>query len=416
MRSSLSAATVILSALQLVSAQTFTECDPTKKTCPANPGLGGTVESDFTKGKNDAWTYADGTTVKYDPKLGATFAITKSEAPTMAFSKYIMFGKVTVTMRAAPGAGIVSSFILESADLDEIDWEWVGAVPGDAQTNFFGKGNTTSYDRGAHHAMSAAVSDFHTYEIDWNKDAIKWSIDGSLVRTLPYSSPLALGGQNYPQTPMKVKMGSWIGCASKEAAADPKTQGTCEWASGPADFSQAPFNMYVQKVTIQDYGCGGDYTYSDMTGSYQSIKSSGKCDGNANTVVSSSESVAAVTGVATGSVTSKGSSVTTSVSTTASSKASGSASASGKFVTSAESGKASATGGAAGNSGSNSTTLASVSSTGNASPVPTGTGSATTSGAVASQSASAATKPAHKYGYLDMGVIALGLGLGYFVM
>lgn len=400
MRSSLSAATVFLSALQLVSAQTFTQCDPTKKTCPANPGLGGTYESDFTKGKNSAWTYADETTINYDPNLGAVFTITKTEAPTMAFSKYIMFGKVTVTMRAAPGAGIVSSFILESADLDEIDWEWIGAVPNDAQSNFFGKGNTTSYDRGAHHAMSEAVADFHTYEIDWNKDAIKWSIDGSLVRTLPYNSPLALGGQNYPQTPMQVKMGSWVGCASQAAASDPKTEGTCQWASGPADFSKAPFNMYVQKVTIQDYGCGGDYTYSDMSGSYQSIQSSGKCDGNANVVVSSSQPVAAVTGMESGSI-SQGSSVATSASSTSSP-----ASSSNSITSAAAAQSSSATGGAASSSGSNGTTLASVSSTGNAPPVPSKTGSAT----------SAATKPAHKYGYLDLSVIALGLGLGYFVM
>jgi len=412
MRSSLSAATVILSALQLAAAQTFTECDPTKKTCPANPGLGGTVETDFTKGKNNAWTYADGTSVNYDPEKGAVFSIAKStNAPTMAFSKYIMFGKVSVVMQAAPGAGIVSSFILESADLDEIDWEWIGAVDMDAQSNFFGKGNTTSYDRGAHHAMPkapGAVNGFHTYEIDWNKDKIQWSIDGAAVRTLPYTSPLALGGQNYPQTPMKVKMGSWVGCASKEAASDPKTQGTCEWASGPADFNAGPFNMYVKSVTIQDYGCGGDYTYSDMTGSYQSIKSSGKCDGNANTDVSSSESIPALTGSATGSVTSTGSAASTSVATTAKSS-----SASGSITSSAS---AAATGGATGGSavgGSNSTTLATATSGTAASPVPTS--SATTSGAAATQSANSA-KPAHKYGYLDMGVMALGLGLGYLVM
>jgi len=412
MRSSLSAATVILSALQLAAAQTFTECDPTKKTCPANPGLGGTVETDFTKGKNNAWTYADGTSVNYDPEKGAVFSIAKStNAPTMAFSKYIMFGKVSVVMQAAPGAGIVSSFILESADLDEIDWEWIGAVDMDAQSNFFGKGNTTSYDRGAHHAMPkapGAVNGFHSYEIDWNKDRIQWSIDGAAVRTLPYTSPLALGGQNYPQTPMKVKMGSWVGCASKEAASDPKTQGTCEWASGPADFNAGPFNMYVKSVTIQDYGCGGDYTYSDMTGSYQSIKSSGKCDGNANTDVSSSESIPALTGSATGSVTSTGSAASTSVATTAKSS-----SASGSITSSAS---AAATGGATGGSavgGSNSTTLATATSGTAASPVPTS--SATTSGAAATQSANSA-KPAHKYGYLDMGVMALGLGLGYLVM
>ncbi|EHL03112.1 putative glycosidase crf1 [Glarea lozoyensis 74030] len=396
MRTSLSAATIFLSALQLATAQTFTDCDPTKKTCPANPGLGGTVETDFTKGKNDAWTYADGTTINYDPAKGAVFSIAKStNAPTMAFSKYIMFGKVSVVMQAAPGAGIVSSFILESADLDEIDWEWIGAVDMDAQSNFFGKGNTSSYDRGAHHAMPVspgAVNGFHTYEIDWNKDAIKWSIDGNSVRTLPYSSPLALGGQNYPQTPMKVKMGSWVGCASKEAASDPKTQGTCEWASGPADFASGPFDI-------------------DMTGSYQSIKSSGKCDGNANTVVSSSESVPAITGSATGSVTSTGSAVSTSVSTTAkSSSASASASASGSStLTSAV--KEATQAAAANGTGTVRPSLNTA-----VSPVPTGPSASASNAAAAATAASGASRPSHKYGAMDIGVMVLGLGLGYLVM
>jgi beta-glucanase (GH16 family) len=391
--------------------------------CPSNPGLGGTTETDFTKGKSDLWTYADGTTVNYDPAKGAVFSISKAtEAPTMGFSKYIMFGKVSVVMQAAPGAGIVSSFILESADLDEIDWEWIGAVDMDAQSNFFGKGNTTSYDRGAHHVMPkapGAVTGFHTYEIDWNKDAIKWSIDGNPVRTLPYSSALALGGQNYPQTPMKVKMGSWVGCATKDAEKDPKTQGTCEWASGAADFSAGPYDMLVKSVTIQDYGCGGDYTYSDMTGSYQSIKSSGKCDGNANTEVSSSESVPAVTGSASGSVTSTGSAVSTSVATTAkpsSASVSASASGSGSITSSSTAPKSTSILGQAGaevSQVSNGTTLATA--VGGATPKPTG--SATNSGSPATATSNSASgKPKHKYGVLDMGVMALGLGLGYLVM
>ncbi len=48
-------------------------------------------------------------------------------------------------MKAAPGAGIVSSVVLESDDLDEIDWEWVGATAGEAQSNYFGKGIQLSF-------------------------------------------------------------------------------------------------------------------------------------------------------------------------------------------------------------------------------------------------------------------------------
>jgi len=48
---------------------------------------------------------------------------------------------VSFYMRAAPGTGIVSSAILQSDDLDEIDWEWIGGSSTKAQSNYFGKGN-----------------------------------------------------------------------------------------------------------------------------------------------------------------------------------------------------------------------------------------------------------------------------------
>jgi beta-glucanase (GH16 family) len=56
---------------------------------------------------------------------------------------YIFFGYVEVKMRSAPGAGIVSSFVLQSDDLDEIDWEMIGSETDKVQSNYFGKGNTT---------------------------------------------------------------------------------------------------------------------------------------------------------------------------------------------------------------------------------------------------------------------------------
>lgn len=54
---------------------------------------------------------------------GAKFTISeKGDAPTIETDYYIFFGEVTITMQGAPGTGIVSSAILESDDLDEIDW------------------------------------------------------------------------------------------------------------------------------------------------------------------------------------------------------------------------------------------------------------------------------------------------------
>lgn len=138
------------------------------------------------------------------------FRVAKTkDAPTIASKFYIMFGKLEVTMRAAPGGGVVSSLVLQSDNLDEIDWEWVGAVPGEAQSNYFGKGNTETYDRGAVHPV-ASQDGWHTYGIDWTKDKIDWIIDGKIVRTLLYTQ----NPNFFPQTPCNVRIGSW-------AAGDP---------------------------------------------------------------------------------------------------------------------------------------------------------------------------------------------------
>jgi len=81
------------------------------------------VTIDFTKGANDFFTVANGTNLEYDPEMGATFAISHAgDAPTMTSIKYMFFGRLDVTVQAAPGAGIVTSSVLQSDDLDEIDW------------------------------------------------------------------------------------------------------------------------------------------------------------------------------------------------------------------------------------------------------------------------------------------------------
>lgn len=61
--------------------------------------------------------------IKYGGPDGAHFRVEKSgDSPTIVSNSYIMYGKFEVTMKAAPGAGIVSSIVLQSEDLDEIDW------------------------------------------------------------------------------------------------------------------------------------------------------------------------------------------------------------------------------------------------------------------------------------------------------
>ncbi|KAI4598321.1 hypothetical protein KJ359_003205 [Pestalotiopsis sp. 9143b] len=264
-----SAAAAALVAAQMVSAQTFTSCNPMEKTCPDDPALGTTATVDFTKGTNDLFQELDGTSLTYDDAQGAVFTINKeTEAPTIETNKWIFFGKIDVTLKASTGQGVVTSFVLQSDDLDEIDWEWLGGDTTQVQTNYFGKGDTTTYDRGAYHPVSSPQDDFHTYTIDWTKDYVKWYIDGDLVRTLLYAD--AKDGSRFPQTPMQIKLGTWV-AGRKDAP-----EGTVEWAGGYTDFSKAPFVAYYKSITIQDYSNGVDgatyYSWSEGSdGSYESI-------------------------------------------------------------------------------------------------------------------------------------------------
>lgn len=117
------AAAALAAAAPLVSAQTYTECNPLDKTCPADAG---TTESqmsfDFTQSSGlDKWKTTAGTV--NTGANGAEFTINqRGDAPTIETDFYIFFGDISITMKAAPGTGIVSSLVFESDDLDEIDW------------------------------------------------------------------------------------------------------------------------------------------------------------------------------------------------------------------------------------------------------------------------------------------------------
>ena len=249
MRYSNTVFTLALASASIVHAQTYTDCNPTNKTCPADTGLDQwTFTTDFTKGQSALdknWTAADGTTITFDDTKGAAFNISADgSAPTISTDFYIFFGLVEVVMQAAPGAGIISSVVLESDDLDEIDWEWLGGNDTTVESNYFGKGNTTSYDRAIYHDVTSPTTKMHTYTIEWTEQAITWSIDGTVVRTLKYSA--ANNGIDFPQTPLRIKLGNWCGGCSSEG------EGTIEWAGGPTNFDDAPYIMYVESVKVCD--------------------------------------------------------------------------------------------------------------------------------------------------------------------
>ncbi|KAJ5682905.1 glycosidase crf1 [Penicillium macrosclerotiorum] len=357
-------------AAPLVSAQTYTDCNPLEKTCPSDAG---STESkmtfDFTKSSGlDKWTTTAGSVST--SSNGAAFTLAKKgDAPTIETDFYIFFGTVSVTMQAAPGTGVVSSIVFESDDLDEIDWEALGGDTTTIETNYFGKGDTTTYDRDTWPAVSNPQTTFHTYTVDWNKDRIIWSIDGNAVRTLAYSD--AQGGARFPQTPMRVRLGIWAG-------GDPDNgQGTIEWAGGETDYSQAPFTMYVKSVEITNNNPASSYTYSDKTGSYGSIKVNGGSSVSETTSSTSSTSSSS-------SKTTEGSTTTATTMTTATKS-----SATGKSTTLTSGSATASSSGAAGSSSGSSSSTGSSSGSGSGSGSASGTASSTAASASATFNAAA---------------------------
>jgi hypothetical protein len=119
MRNSISWLAAVANIATLFSTsngQTYSNCNPlTQSTCPADTALGKAVNIDFTQGASDSFT-AQGTPT-YDSN-GVSFTIRQhGDSPQLTSKWYIMFGKVDVVLKAAPGQGIVSSFVMQSDDL-----------------------------------------------------------------------------------------------------------------------------------------------------------------------------------------------------------------------------------------------------------------------------------------------------------
>lgn len=138
------------------------------------------------------------------------------------------------------------------------------------------------------------------------------------MRTLKYAD--AVDGTNYPQTPMRIRIGIWAG-------GDPdNSEGTIEWAGGETDYTAAPFTMYVESVDIINYNPASAYKYTDKTGAYTSVKAT---NGTTSTNLGTSNSSSMVSSSKTSSSAHGSSSSYASSSVSASTSASASASSVG---------------------------------------------------------------------------------------
>lgn len=234
--------------------------------------------------------------------------------------------------------------------------EALGGDTTSVQTNYFGKGDTDSYDRDTWPKVDKPQDDFHTYTVNWQEDKTTWSIDDKVVRTLNYKD--AKDGSRYPQTPVNIRIGIWAGGAAP-------SQGTVEWAGGATDFSQAPFSMYIKSVEIKNQNPSKSYSYGDKTGSSDSIKYSDSSASSDSSSASSSSATSSSDSSASGS----------STMATATSSASGSGSSSGASETGSSgsgsgsgSGSSSGSGSGASGSASGSSSSASATASYNAAP------------------------------------------------
>lgn len=239
----------------------------TSVVCPNDNGLASSFYSiDFTAVKDvpSDWTLATDEKVTFGP-AGAAFSFEKRfDSPTMRTNFDFFFGHVEYVMKPAPGTGIVSSMVLLSDDLDEVDWEFRGSIADSVQTNYFGKGFTGTYNRSTTVPLAFnPQTGLHTYALDWSPDSLVWSIDGKVVRTLT----AAEAGSQYPQTPMKVSLSLWDG-GDKDT-----NPGTVQWAGGYTPLPPPDkYTMYVHSVKIWNHNPAQQYQYTDKSGSWKSIK------------------------------------------------------------------------------------------------------------------------------------------------
>ena len=269
----LSWALALLALAGSALAQTSSDCDPTKaKDCPPDTALG---VSNYTINFNNnmmssrVWNTTAGT-VDYSDD-GAEFTINaKGDSPTVKTRFYIFFGQLEVIMKAASGQGAVSSIVLLSDALDEIDWEWIGGNNTHVQTNFFAKGKP-DFKNAIWYPVDNPQENWHNYTVNWQQDKIEWYIDTQLVRSLSFDE--ADGGKAFPQTPSDIRIGIWAG-------GDPSNpNGTVEWSGGEIDYDNGPYTQTVKSIRVTDQHLGNSqYVYGDQTGTFQSIKMANDSD------------------------------------------------------------------------------------------------------------------------------------------
>jgi hypothetical protein len=140
---SLAKAAILASLASVSLAQTSTTCNPLSgmclysnlfkdprlivatASCPADTGsTSATINTDFrnAKGLPAGWGLINAGSVSYDSNGANIILQNQGDSPIIQTDAYFLFGSFEVIVKAATGTGIVSSIVLLSDDLDEVDW------------------------------------------------------------------------------------------------------------------------------------------------------------------------------------------------------------------------------------------------------------------------------------------------------
>ncbi|KAF4224904.1 hypothetical protein CNMCM6457_008863 [Aspergillus fumigatiaffinis] len=211
----------------------------------------------------------------------------------IANNHYIWYGKISAKIKSSRGAGVVTGFILLSDTKDEVDYEFVGADLTNVQTNYYFQG-ILDYNNGGNASVPGGdtFGTWHEYTIDWKPEAITWSVDGVVKRTLKKESTYNETSKQYmyPQTPSRMQLSLWPAGQASNAP------GTIAWAGGEINWDSEdikdPGYYYATfgEITVECYDppSGADikgskaYIFKDKAGVESSVQIT-----NNNTVLAS---------------------------------------------------------------------------------------------------------------------------------
>lgn len=226
----------------LLAALTLAACD----NCTTNKALPTQLYESFTSESNN---FNASHHVAFSVGGASLGIFRRGNNPMIQSLGYLWHGKVEAEIMGALGTGIISSFYLQSDDLDEIDIvETFGGNVFTCQTNFFVKGNISNYARGEYHMPPLLpLTEFHKYSVEWTPEYMAWAIDDVEVRRTERGNP-----HGFPQSPMRVIASLWAG-------GDPENhRGTIDWAGGITNYDLVPYIMRIRNVRIENYSGGAD--------------------------------------------------------------------------------------------------------------------------------------------------------------